>query len=60
MSETMVTVICNQLSNVLYILGHYECDLLALNKTHEKKLHVTNNSFTACHIEGLIMKVDLL
>ena len=55
-AETLVTVICNQLSNVPHIFGH--CDLLVLNKSHEKKLHVRNNSFTDCHIGGLIMKVN--
>ena len=52
-AKTLVAVICNQLSNIPYILGH--CDLLDQNKIHEKKLQV-NNSFTECHNEGLAMK----
>ena len=53
-AKTLVAVIWNQLSNTPYIFRH--CDLLDLNKIHEKKLQAKDNSFTDCHIEGLIMK----
>ena len=50
----IVVVICNQLSNIPgYIFRN--CDLLVLNKSHERKLQVKNNSSADCHTEGLIM-----
>ena len=55
-AETLVTVICNQLSNIPYIFRH--CGLLVLNKSHEKKLQVKNSSFTDCHTVGLIMHAN--
>ena len=58
MAETLVTVICNQLSNKPYSVRHR--DLLVLNKSQEKKLQVKNNSFTAGHTEGFIMKANWL
>ena len=36
----LLLFICNQLSNIPYIFVH--CDLLELNKIHEKKLQVIN------------------
>ena len=57
-AKTLVAVICNQLSNIPYIFRHF--DLLDLGKILEKKLQVQNNSFTGCHIEGLIMKATLV
>ena len=36
-AETFIVVICYQLSNIPYIFRN--CDLLVLNKSHEKKLH---------------------
>ena len=55
-AETLVAVICKKLSNIPYIFRHY--DLLDLNKTHEKKLQVNDNSFTNCHTEGVITKAN--
>ena len=55
-AETLVAVICNQLSNIPYIFRH--CDLLDLNKIHENKQQVKNYSFTDCHTEGLITKTN--
>ena len=58
-SKALVTVICNQLSNIPYIFRY--CDLLVLNKSHEKKkktLQVKNKSFTDCDTEGLLMKAN--
>ena len=55
-AEALVVVICNQLSNIPHIFRH--CDLLVLNKSHEKKLQDKNNSVTDCHTEGLIMKAS--
>ena len=55
-TDTLVAVKCNLLSNVRYIFRH--CDLLDLNKIHEKKLQVNNNCFTDCYTEGLIMKAN--
>ena len=55
-AETFVAVICNQLSTVPYIFKH--CDLLDLNKIHEKKLQVNNDYFTDCHTEGLVNKAN--
>ena len=43
-AETLREVIRNQLSDIPYIFRH--CDLLDLNKIHERKLQVKNNSFT--------------
>ena len=57
-AEMLVAVICNQLSNISYVFRHR--DLLVLNKSHEKKLQVTDNSFTDCHTEGLFMKANQL
>ena len=57
-AETLVAVIRCQLSNIPYIFRHLI--RLALNKIHEKKLQVKNNSFTDCHTEGLIMKGNYL
>ena len=54
----LVAVICNQLSIISYIFRH--CNLLVLNKSHEKKLQVKDNSFTDCHTEGLIVKANQL
>ena len=56
MAETLVAVICNQLSNIPDIFRH--CDLLDLNRVRDKKLQVNNNSFTDCHTEGLITKAN--
>ena len=53
-AQTLVAVICNQLSNMPYIFKH--CDLLDLNNIHEKKLQVKNNSFPDCHTESSVMK----
>ena len=39
-AKTLAAVICNQLSNIPYIFRH--CDLLDLNKIHEKKLQLKN------------------
>ena len=36
-AETFVAIICNQLSNMPYIFRN--CDLMVLNKSHEKTLH---------------------
>ena len=47
----------SHLSNIPYIVRH--CDLLKLNRIHEKKLQIKNKSFTDCH-EGLIMKANWL
>ena len=55
-AETLVAVICSQLSNIPYIFRH--CDLLDLNKIHKKKLQVKNNYFTDCHTEGLSVKAN--
>ena len=55
-AETLVTVIWNQLSNIPYIFRY--CDLLVLDKSQEKKLQVKNNSFTDCHNEGSVMKLN--
>ena len=51
-------VICNQLSNVPFIFRH--CDLLVLNKSHEKKLQVNNNSSPDCHTEGLMKSTQIV
>ena len=60
MAETIVTKVCNQLSNIPYIFRH--CDLLVLNKSREKNnmkyLQVNYNSFTDCHTEGIITKAN--
>ena len=56
MAETLVGVVCNQLSNIPYTFRH--CDVLVLDKSPEKKLQAKNNSFTDCHIESLIMTAN--
>ena len=53
-AETLVAVIHNQFSSIPYIFRY--CDLLDLNKIHEKKLRVKNDLFTDSHTDGLIMK----
>ena len=58
MAETLVGVVCNQLSNIPYTFRH--CDVLVLDKSPEKKLQAKNNSFTDCHTEGLIMNANSL
>ena len=39
-AETLVAVTCNQLSNIPYIFRY--CDLLDVNKIHEKQIQVNN------------------
>ena len=56
-AETLVAVICNQLSNIPYIFRL--CDLLVQSKSHEKKLKMKNDPFTDCHTEGITMKAKL-
>ena len=55
-AEMLVAVSCSHLSDIAYIFWH--CNLIVLNKSHEKELQVKNNSFTGCHTEGLIMKAN--
>ena len=52
-AETLVTVICDQLSDIPCIFKH--CNLLVLNKSHEKKLQVKSNPFTVYHTAGLVV-----
>ena len=42
----------------VYKHNERSCELLDLNKMHEKKLQNENNSFTDCHNEGLIVKAN--
>ena len=54
-AETYVAVIYKHLSNTPYSFRH--CDLLVLNKSHQKKPQVKNNAFTDCHTEDFIRKL---
>ena len=48
------------LSSVVYPTFSGIVISLTLDKIHEKKLQVNNNSFTDCHTEGLITKANYL